>query len=148
MHYACLETQSDFIFRIQWISDIILSDLQMLLGFNIFLPDETVKCAVLFLARGKAMSKSRIKLLSASIMKNEDVEVLERFDSQRPPTHIVVDATISVNDLSSSLGFLSLAVMAKVFEKVRCLFSCNFLLFLELDVMSVIHILSCIGRYT
>jgi len=82
--------------------------------------DQNMNCTVFFLRRGKTMSKSRIDLLSSFIRKKGGA-VLERFDIQCPPTHIVVDAAISLNDLRSSLGFQILTEMATLFEKVRCL---------------------------
>ena len=91
--------------------------------------DQRMTCSVFFLPRGKAMSKSRINLLSASISKKEGVEVLDKFDIKGPPTHIVVDATISSNDLSNSLGIQSFTGMAKLFEEVSFLLSLYFLLF-------------------
>ena len=73
---------------------------------------------VYFLQRGKAMSKSRINILSAAVHKSQRLRVVQSFDQNDPPRYLILDDGLSAEYVSIALGYSNLHDMAKCFHEV------------------------------
>ena len=68
------------------------------------------------------MSKKRIEILSSIAQRSEELQVLSSFDTKNAaPDYIIADATISLDQLSTGLGFESSQIMANQVDLVRSL---------------------------